>query len=127
MLGPQQPAIAAAADRCGGGLDKVTLTEGIVHAVAPGLIHPGYAQPDPLDSWVRRECATGQDAAVAPFHRFGLGLRPLVSEALRSGASIRSLLPHACGIWQETRAGLERCEAQRRAGPRRAPTPAAPP
>jgi hypothetical protein len=73
LLAPSRTQIANAAARCG--LDAMTLEEGIVHAVAPGLVHDGPG--DPL--------AAGTTGATARFYALGLVVRPALQRALVSG------------------------------------------
>ena len=88
------------------GLDYETLNEGLAYAIAPGIIHTGGPNDDPLTATVRRFASSG--AGLKDYYYrvnlYGLALRPLMKEALdRRDATIESILPRAVDAWKVTR------------------------
>jgi hypothetical protein len=85
------------------GLDFETLNEGLAHAMAPGIFHPGKPGDDPLDKTVKRYQAEGKVLKDYYYrvYRFGLELRPLMKEALESkSGSIDKVIPKAAEMWR---------------------------
>ncbi len=82
------------------GLDAETLSEGLVHAYSPGIIHTGDS--DQLLSTVARFMSQGSslDDSYTRFNEYGLALRPLLKEALSDKRhTLEAFLPRATDAW----------------------------
>jgi hypothetical protein len=104
MLAFRQEALTRAATSANH-LDEETLSEGIAHALAPGLL-PGADRGDALREAVDRDRASGLtlDDPHARFDRYGLALRPLLDDALHNGTTLDEFLPLAIAAWDRLRA-----------------------
>jgi hypothetical protein len=84
-------------------LDSETLNEGLAYAVAPGLVHAGPAEDDPLGRTVGSQIADGNQMSdpLTRFNRYGLALRPLLKDALADDRqSLSTFLPRAIDVWR---------------------------
>ena len=120
FLEEKRPAIRRAADRVKG-LDEQTLNEGLAYALAPGMIHPHGGPRDPLGDQVASDWAAGKSMGddYTRFNRFGLALRPLLTEALDDPSqTIDTFLPRSVDVWMalsEVGAAMERTSGRRSA------------
>ncbi len=88
------------------GLDYMTLNEGWAYALSLGILHPANGSPDPLCDAVTSSVAGGRPLSdnFTAFNRFGLGLRPLVQEALADKThTFTDYLPRAIDAWRVVR------------------------
>ena len=100
-------AVAATAE-----LDFETLSEGLAHAVSPGIFTPRGNRTDDLVDRLRDLQSKGgafSDVAFLRFHLFGVALRPSLRDALDRDGTLESYLPTALAIYR----GLTAVEATR--------------
>jgi hypothetical protein len=98
----RRESIAVAAGKCKQAIDDETLTEGLVYAITPGILHVDPQDGDPLAQAVADDRAAKRSLRrpQTRFQRLGLALRPLVQNALDSGEPLGELLPDACDAWK---------------------------
>jgi hypothetical protein len=94
-------------------LDFETLSEGLAHAVSPGIFTPRGNQTDDLvDRLHELQAKDGNfsDVASLRFHLFGVALRPSLRDVLgRPEGTLESYLPTALAVYR----GLAAVEATR--------------
>ena len=85
------------------GLNGQTLSEGIAHALAPGLLHAEGSDADPLYQRVVKDLEHGRTLAQSStrYYRYALVLRPLLREALQdTSQTVETFLPRAVDAWR---------------------------
>jgi len=102
ILMKRRETIAVAAGKCKQAIDDETMMEGIVYALAPGMLHTDPQDGDPLAHAVLegRSSKLTLRRPIARFQRLALALRPLLQSALDSGEPLADFLPEECDAWK---------------------------